>query len=129
MQAILYVDLFLRKNNRVEVCTLKLIGIAAILIAVKINEDRMLSVEQCSKECNFDYTQQMIVKTERIMIMLLDFKTNLPTCMDFLQFLLYLSDQTFDFGEIINECLSFIYVSMMGKHSIVNLYRLLYLQI
>lgn len=45
MLAIAYLDLALRKNKRVEQCTLKLIAITAILIAVKINEDRLLSVE------------------------------------------------------------------------------------
>jgi hypothetical protein len=57
----------------------------------------------------------MILKTERILLVQLDFKMNIPTPMDFLQFFLYLSDSTFDFTEIINECLSFVYVSMMGK--------------
>lgn len=44
MQAIEYVDQFLRKNNRVEYCTLKLIGITAIILAAKINEDKLMSL-------------------------------------------------------------------------------------
>ena len=115
MQAIIYVDLFLRKNKRVEECTLRLIGIAAIFVAVKINEDRLLSVDQCVRECNCDYTSEMIKKTERMLLILLNFKTNLPTSMDFVQFFLYLSDDTFEFTDLINECLSFIYVSLMGN--------------
>jgi hypothetical protein len=44
MQAIYFIDHFLRRNNRVEICTLQLIGIAAVILAVKINEDRILSL-------------------------------------------------------------------------------------
>lgn len=59
----------------------------------------------------------MIQKMEKVMLLNLDFKTNLPTAMDFLQFFFYmsLSDAGFDFSEIIQECLSFIYVAIMGK--------------
>lgn len=45
MQAIVFVDTFLRFNAKVEECTLRLIGITAILLAVKLNEDRLLSVD------------------------------------------------------------------------------------
>lgn len=50
------------------------------------------------------------------MLVLLDFKMNIPTPMDFMQFFLYLCDANFDFSEIIQESLSFIYVSLMGKY-------------
>jgi hypothetical protein len=110
------VDLFLRKSSKVEQCTLKLVGIAAILVAVKINEDKLLSIDQCVKECNGDYSPDMIVKTERILLVLLDFRMNLSTAIDFVQFFLYLSDPTFDFSEIVSDSLSFIYISMMGKY-------------
>lgn len=62
---------------------MRLIGITAIFLAVKINEDRLLSVEQCVKECNSDYSADMIVKTEKILLLTLNFKTNLPTALDF----------------------------------------------
>ena len=57
----------------------------------------------------------MIIKTERIMLVLLDFKMNIPTPLDFVQLFLYLSDQSYDFTEIIQETMSLIYVSLMGK--------------
>ena len=57
----------------------------------------------------------MIIKTEKIMLITLNFKTNLPIALDFAQFFLYLSDDTFDFGELVNESLSFIYVALLGK--------------
>jgi hypothetical protein len=115
MQAISFVDLFMSRSNKVEPCTLKLIGITAILMAVKINEDRFLSVEQGVCECENDYSKEMILKMERVMLIKLDFRTNMPTAFDFLQFFLYLSDQDFDFSEIIMQCLSFIYVALIGK--------------
>ena len=122
----MFVDLFLRKNAKVEQCTLKLIGIASILVAVKINEDKLLSIEQCVKECNGDYSHEMIVKSERVLLVLLNFKMNLSTAIDFVQFFLYLSDPNFDFSEIINDCLSFVYISMMGKFSNTKICPLMY---
>jgi hypothetical protein len=84
MQAIAFVELFMSRSNKVEACTLKLIGITAILMAVKINEDRFLSVEQGVNECDNDYSKEMILKMERVMLIKLDFRTNLPTAFDFL---------------------------------------------
>lgn len=92
---------------------------AAILISVKVNEDKLISIAQCVQECNFDYDDQMIIKTERMMLLLLNFDTNVPSPIEFIQFLLYLSDQTFDFSEIINECHSFVYVSFIGKKFVI----------
>lgn len=115
MQAILFTDQFMRKSDKVEQVTLKLVGIASILVSVKLNEDRMLSVMQCIKDCNGDYSQEMIIKTEKLLLIYLNFKMNVPTAFDFVQFFLYLSDPKFEFSEIINESLSFIYVSLMGK--------------
>jgi hypothetical protein len=112
----MYLDHFMRRSDRVEYCTLRLIAIAGVLVAVKLNEDRLLSVSQCVKECNNDYTPDMIIKTERLLLVYLNFKMNYPTSIDFVQFFLYLSDPKFEFNEIINESLSFIYVSLMGKY-------------
>ncbi len=41
----MYVDLFLSRSMKVEQCTMKLVGIASILVAVKLNEDRLLSID------------------------------------------------------------------------------------
>lgn len=60
----------------------------------------------------------MIEKTERTMLLHLEFYTNVPTPMDFLQFLLYLSNQNYDFYPIIHDCLSFVYVSLIGKYAL-----------
>lgn len=122
MQSILFLDYFMRKSDRVEYCTLRLIAMASILVAVKLNEDRLLSVSQCVKECNNDYTSEMIIKTERLLLVYLNFKINFPTAIDFVQFFLYLSDPKFEFNDIINESLSFIYVSLMGKYYEVHKY-------
>ena len=115
MQAILYVDTFLKRNRKVEACTLRLVGIAAIIIAVKMNEDKLLSMRQASHECDSLYDVDMLQKTEKIILVQLDFKLNLPTPLDFLQFFLYVSDSSFDFSEIISECMNFAYVGLMGK--------------
>lgn len=57
----------------------------------------------------------MIVKTEKILLMTLNFKTNLPTAFDFAQYFLFLSDETFDFSDMLEDSLSFIYVALLGK--------------
>ena len=62
---------------------MKLVGIAAILVAVKLNEDRVLSIDQCVRECDHLFDEMMIVKTERILLVLLDFRMNLTTAIDF----------------------------------------------
>lgn len=114
----MYLDHFLSKSDRVEDCLLRLIAVAAVLVAVKLNEDRLLSLQQCAKDCNFEYSPEMIIKTERLLLVYLNFKMDYPTAIDFAQYFLYLSDPRFEFSEIINESLSFIYVSLMGKCSI-----------
>ena len=113
-------DEFLKKNNRVEQCTLKLVGIAAVVIAVKVNEDKLLSMASAAYECQGEYDVDMIIKTERIILALLDFKVDLPTAFDFISFFLYITDATFDFSDVIEECLNFIYVSMIGKSNTDN---------
>jgi hypothetical protein len=80
-----------------------------------MNEDRLLNLEQGVIECQGEYSIDMIAKTERMMLLLLDFMTNLPTPLDFIQYFLYLSHSTFDFSVFINECLSLVYFSLIGK--------------
>lgn len=84
MQAIIYLDIFLRKNKKVEFVTLKLVAISCIIIAVKMNEDKLLSMSQGAQECDFIYDPEMIQKTEKIVLITLDFKLNLPTPLDFI---------------------------------------------
>lgn len=67
-----------------------------------------------------NYSSDMIEKTERTMLLHLEFQTNLPTPMDFLQFLLYLSNENYDFSSIIHDCLSFVYVSLIGTHILLG---------
>ena len=118
MQAIYYVDLFLAKIATVEDCTLQLIGMASIIMAVKINEDRYLSFHQGVYECNMIYTPEMIEKTEKTLLLLLEFKTNVPTPVDFIYYLLYLSNQTFDFSNLIHECTCYAYVCLIGTFTL-----------
>jgi hypothetical protein len=115
MQAIHYIDQFMRKNSHVEECTLRLIGMAAIIIAAKVNENVLLNLDAGERECNYEYDMSMIAKTERMMLLLLNFHTDLPTVIDFLQLFLYLSQPNFDFSELIIECLSLAYFSLLGK--------------
>jgi hypothetical protein len=114
MQAIYFADHFILNNSKVEVCTLQLIGIAAILVAVKINEDRLLTFQQAVMECANGFTIEMIEKTERIMLLQLEFQTNVPTPMDFIQFFLCISNPNFSFNDIIQEAKNYSYVALIG---------------
>jgi hypothetical protein len=57
----------------------------------------------------------MIKKTETTILLYLEFQTNVPTPIDFIQYLLYLSNQNYDFEPIMNGCLNFVYVALIGK--------------
>lgn len=115
MLAIEFVDQFLRKNNKVEECALKLIGIAAIIVAVKSLEDRVLSIEQVLQECEGIYDHVIIQKTERMLLLILDFNAFLPTPIDFLSYFLYLSNPKADFRIAIEKCTNFVYLCFIGK--------------
>ena len=84
MQAISLVDLFLMKYSGVEIEVLQLVGISALFIAVKGNEDRILSIAQCESECDGQYSIEQLQNFERGMLTLLEWKVNIPTPMDFL---------------------------------------------
>jgi hypothetical protein len=45
MQAISFTDHYLKNHPKVEVCTLQLVGISSIILSVKLNEDRYMSME------------------------------------------------------------------------------------
>lgn len=55
-----------------------------MILAMKINEDRFLPLSQAAYECGNVYTTEMIEKTERTMLNLIEFQTNIPTPMDFI---------------------------------------------
>jgi hypothetical protein len=114
MQAIYFADHFILNNSRVEVCTLQLIGVAAILIGVKINEDRLLTFQQAVMECANAFTIEMIEKTERIMLLQLEFQTNIPTPIDFIQYFLCMANPSFNFNDIIQEAKNYSYVALIG---------------
>ena len=80
---------------------MRLIGIACLLIAVKLNEDRHLGIDQCRHECGNEYTNEMIQKTERLVLMVaLDFTpTSYPTSFDFAEEILWVFLES-DFEKI-----------------------------
>jgi hypothetical protein len=84
----------------VEPCTLQLIGIAAIILAVKMNENKTFPFELGAQECNNIYTPEMIEITERTMLAMLKFKMDIPTVIDFLQFFLFLTIKEDHYNDI-----------------------------
>jgi len=57
----------------------------------------------------------MIQRVERALILLLNFRMNIPTPVDFIQYFLYLSNPAFDFSTMISESLPYAYVALIGK--------------
>lgn len=68
-------------------------------------------------ECDNNYTPKMIEPIEKLILLKMEFKTNDPTPMDFLQYFLYLSNETFDFSGIIEEAKCYSYVAIIGKNN------------
>jgi hypothetical protein len=77
-------DLFIRKTPRADSCTFKLVAITSIVLSVKMNEDRMLSLSEAAKQCDYVYGPEMIEKMEKVILLKLNFRTNIPTALDFL---------------------------------------------
>jgi hypothetical protein len=69
-------------------------------------------------ECGGVYTPEMIEKIEKSILYLLQFRMNIPTPIDFIQYFLVLSNKECDFSDMILECRSYAYVSLLGKFKI-----------
>ncbi len=70
-------------------------------------------------ECGGCYTPEMIEKIEKSILFLLQFRTNIPTPIDFIQYFLILSNKEVDFSDMILECRSYAYVSLLGKFTVI----------
>lgn len=57
----------------------------------------------------------MIEKIEKNILQLIEFRTNIPTPIDFIQYFLNLSNRDFDFNEMILESRNYAYVSLIGN--------------
>ncbi len=120
MQAIHFVDVFLQRQEGVEVCTLQLIGISAIWMAVKLNEQCYLSLDQCCQACQFKYSREQIEKCEQFILNQLEWRTNCPTPIEIIQYTLSIANADYDFSQIIERSMVFAQISLMGK-SLSNL--------
>lgn len=64
------------------------------MMAVKMQEDVVLTQEQANMECKHMYSLQMMQMVEHDMFRKMDFNLNVPTSLDFLLQLLYLEERT-----------------------------------
>lgn len=67
-------------NVQIEIY--QLVGIVALMLAVKMQEDVVLTLEQAEFECKHMYNQEMIAVIESDMVKKLDYQLNIPTCLD-----------------------------------------------
>jgi hypothetical protein len=57
----------------------------------------------------------MIEKIEKSMLFQLDFRTNTPTTIEFINYFLYLSNPMFDFSSLVFDTRVYAYISLIGK--------------
>lgn len=91
--AIEYMDNYLLHTLNAKIEIYQLVGIVALMLAVKMQEDVVLTQEQANMECKFLYSVQMMQMVELDMIKKLSYNLNLPTSLDILLQLLYLDDE------------------------------------
>ena len=113
--AIQYVDKILQKSSHtLQKDILQLIGIASIILAVKVNENVIISMELGLLECDIQYTLDMLLNAEKAILIHNEFKVNEPTPIDFIQFLLHASNPEFDFGQMITDSLRYAFIGLLG---------------
>lgn len=56
MLTIIYVDMYLQQTPNVQIEIFQLIGIVALMMAVKMQEDVVLTYEQANQECQNQYS-------------------------------------------------------------------------
>ena len=71
------------------------------MLAVKLNEQVNLSLQQAVDECKGVYTKQAIEKCEKMILSLLEWRVNIPTPFEFASYFLYLANNEFDFESIL----------------------------
>jgi hypothetical protein len=84
----MYLEAYLALNANAQPEFLTEIAIVALELAIKNNEDSVLSFADCLKllkdQGSLAFTLPMLLNLERHMLMTLGFRTNLPTSFDFL---------------------------------------------
>ncbi len=103
MLAISYIDKFLESFENLALDHLQLVGITAVILAVKMNEQCFLSVQTAIQDCDGIYSVDNIERCEMIMLQLLSFKMNMPIPFDIAYYMLQLANDDFDFTEILFE--------------------------
>ena len=101
MLAISFIDKFLEGFQRLDINHLLLVGITALQLAAKVNENCVFTLETAEVECDGLYSQASIRRCEESLLHLLEFQTNIPTAFEIAQYLLYLSNDEFDFSIIL----------------------------
>ena len=138
LQAITYLECYLAKNNNAMPFFLREIALIALEIAIKNNEDKVLSLEECvymidkigvsaNSELNATknsggsgssnsssgkiekFNVQMFAALERHMLLLLRFKVNIPTALDFALFFAHSAFPREEAQFLVQRCLPWIY--------------------
>ena len=136
MQAILYFECYLAKNANAMPFFLREIALVAVEIAIKNNEDKVLSLEECvymidkivvnpnsdlnksqssggsgaSSEGKIEkFNVKMFGALERHMLLLIKFKINIPTALDFTLFFVHRAFPQEEAQFLVQKCLPWIY--------------------
>ena len=135
----MYFECYLAKNSNAMPFFLREIALVAVEIAIKNNEDKVLSLEECvhlidkigvsaNSELNADpntssgsggssdgarkiekFDVKMFGALERHMLLLLKFKINIPTALDFALFFAHRAFSREDAQCMVHKCLPWFY--------------------
>ena len=70
---IIYMDMYVKNTPSVQIEIYQLIGIVALMLAVKMQEDVVLTQEQANMECQNQYNIQMMEAVEHDMFKKLNY--------------------------------------------------------
>ena len=126
----LYIDQYHRQTPNVQIEVYQLIGIVALMLAVKMQEDVVLTHEQAHIECQQQFATEMMEMVERDMLTKFDYSLNTPTSLDLVLQLLYLDDngelagplKCMQIQNMVTQCLPILFLcqteySIAHQHS------------
>jgi len=115
MNAIAYVDHFVHKQPGIQKEYLQVVAVVAIIVAVKLNEQVLLSLEQGVVECDNSVNVEWISNLEKLMLSSLWDVIGGASALDYLHLLLQIPFLDNDLSSLQEKCTYLIYLCLFGK--------------
>ena len=100
----------MRNHPEIDEITHTLIAMTALILSVKMNEDKVLSFDQARADLRNHFTTEMMKKLEKSMLLEMEFDLNFPTSIEFIYYFLYLGNESYNFADIIGEAKFYAYL-------------------